>query len=138
MSEPAQVEQNHESRMIPWIDRLSKLPYWLLIAILLALFFVWNMLSQADYRVIFDATVKGLGTTLYVAFIAFVLATLLGLIIGLMRVSRKRCSGDLIVLRRNCPRHPDVGDSVLHCFRRSTGPGGRSQWLGRPLIERGS
>lgn len=138
MSETAQVEQQHESRMIPWVDRLSKLPYWLLIAILLALFFTWNMLSRTDYRVIFNATVKGLGTTLYVAFIAFVLATLLGLIIGLMRVSRKRLFREIssfyVEIVRGIPMLV-----ILYYIAFVGAPAlvAGVNWLGRPLIERG-
>jgi polar amino acid transport system permease protein len=124
--------------MIPWVDRLSKLPYWLLIAILLALFFTWNMLSRTDYRVIFNATVKGLGTTLYVAFIAFVLATLLGLIIGLMRVSRKRLFREIssfyVEIVRGIPMLV-----ILYYIAFVGAPAlvAGVNWLGRPLIERG-
>ncbi len=137
MSE-TQVKPHYESHMIPWVDRLSKLPYWLLAAILLALFFVWNMLSRTDYRVIFDATVKGLGTTLYVAFIAFMLATLLGLVVGLMRVSRKRTFRELssfyVEIVRGIPM------LVILYYIAFVGAPALVEvvnWLGRPLIERG-
>ncbi|HNT78255.1 MAG TPA: amino acid ABC transporter permease [Anaerolineae bacterium] len=69
---------------------LSRLPYWLVAALLLAVFFLWSIVNNGDYRVIFDATVKGVGTTVYVSLIAFLLAIALGLLMGLMRVARQR------------------------------------------------
>jgi polar amino acid transport system permease protein len=83
------------SRLLPLTNRLSRLPYWLLIAILLGIFFLWTMFSQADYRVILKAVSKGVATTVYVTLIAFVLSIVLGLIIGLMRVSGNRLAREV-------------------------------------------
>lgn len=69
---------------------LARLPYWLVAALLLAVFFLWGIVNNGDYRVIFNATVKGVGTTVYVSLVAFVLAIGLGLLMGLMRVARQR------------------------------------------------
>ncbi len=71
-------------------QQLSRLPYWLLATLLLAIFFLWSIVNNGDYRVIFAATVKGVGTTLYVSLIAFGLAMGLGLLMGLLRVARLR------------------------------------------------
>ncbi len=79
-----------ESRLLPVTNWLVRLPYWLLAALLLALVFLFVMLSRADYRVILNATAKGIGTTVYVTLIAYLLAMLAGLLIGLMRVSKNR------------------------------------------------
>lgn len=72
------------------VKRLSRLPYWLLATILLGIVFLWIMLSRGDYRVILAAVSKGVGTTVYVTLIAFVLATFFGLVLGLLRVSNNR------------------------------------------------
>ncbi|NNF97825.1 MAG: amino acid ABC transporter permease [Desulfobacteraceae bacterium] len=56
----------------------------------MGLVFIWQASTDADYRVIFSAVAKGLFTTLYVAFIAYVFSTIAGLMVGLMRVSRWR------------------------------------------------
>ena len=56
------------------VKRLSRLPYWLLATILLGIVFLWIMLSRGDYRVILGAVSKGVGTTVYVTLIAFILA----------------------------------------------------------------
>lgn len=79
-----------ESRLAPFTNRLARLPYWLLAAILLGILFLWIMLTRAEYQVILRAVVNGIGTTIYVTLIAYGLAMLLGLVIGLMRVSSSR------------------------------------------------
>jgi polar amino acid transport system permease protein len=72
------------------VDFFARLPYWLLTAILLGIFFLWRITADADYRVIFDAVVKGVGVTLYVCLVAFAFALLVGLFLGLMRISSNR------------------------------------------------
>jgi polar amino acid transport system permease protein len=84
-----------ESRTLPFTNRLARLPYWLLTAILLGLFFLWTMLSREDYRVILRATSQGIGTTIYVTLVAYALATLSGLFIGLLRVSPNRIAREV-------------------------------------------
>lgn len=69
---------------------LARLPYWLLVAILLSILFLWNMLTDANYTVILRAVVQGIGVTLAVTFIAYVGATLVGLLVGLLRVTKNR------------------------------------------------
>jgi polar amino acid transport system permease protein len=73
-----------------FVNRLSRLPYWLLAAVLLGVIFLWIMLTHADYRVILSAVLKGVSTTIYVTAVAYALALLLGLLFGLMRVSPNR------------------------------------------------
>jgi polar amino acid transport system permease protein len=78
------------SRAIPGTDRLSRLPYWLLAAMLLAVLAFWTIYTNEDFKVIFEAVRKGFATTLYVSLISFILAILLGLVWMFMRVSRSR------------------------------------------------
>ena len=87
--------QAHRSRLLPITDRLSKLPYWLLVSILLAVFLLWGIVNNQDYRVIFDAVRKGLWTTIYVSLIAYLLAMLLGLLLSLMRVYESRFTQEI-------------------------------------------
>lgn len=70
--------------------RLARLPWWLLTATLLAILFFWTLIADEGYHTILNALAKGLGVTLYVSLIAFVLATSLGLLIAMMRVSAHR------------------------------------------------
>jgi polar amino acid transport system permease protein len=69
---------------------ISRLPWWLLTATLLGLVFVWQMIADEGYRTILSALVNGVGVTLFVSLVAFVLATLLGLGLAIMRVSKRR------------------------------------------------
>lgn len=76
--------------LIPIVDRLQKLPYWLVALILLGVIAAWSIFTNSDLRVIFIATLSGLGTTLWVAFVSYFFAVVLGLGIALMRVSQVR------------------------------------------------
>ncbi len=71
-------------------DYFARLPYWLLVALLLGVLLLWSLLADADYNLIFNAVSKGVGLTLYVCLISFGLALLVGLALGLARVSRFR------------------------------------------------
>lgn len=69
---------------------LTRTPWWLLTAVLLAVLGAWTLTSRDDYRHILATVASGLGTTLGVALGAFVLAVGFGLALGLMRVSHLR------------------------------------------------
>lgn len=83
------------SHLLPFTDRLARLPVWFLAALLLFLFFFWIVISNDDYRVIFNAIRKGLWTTIYVSVIAYALAILVGLLLSLMRVHRSRVTQEI-------------------------------------------
>jgi polar amino acid transport system permease protein len=83
---------SRESHLVPATNWLVRLPYWLLAAIFLAILFLWVMLTNANYRVILAAVSQGVITTIYVTLIAFTLSVILGLVIGLMRVSGNRAA----------------------------------------------
>ncbi len=78
-----------------FVNRLSRLPYWLLAAVLFGVIFLWIMLTHADYRVILNAVSKGVITTVYVTAVAYTLALLVGLVFGLMRVSQNRAAREV-------------------------------------------
>jgi polar amino acid transport system permease protein len=77
-------------RLLPVAGRLQRLPFWLLGVILVGVFILWSIASRSDYRVIFRATAKGLLNTLWVSLVSFLLAIVVGLLIGLCRVSPSR------------------------------------------------
>ena len=78
------------SHLIPATDRLSRLPYWLIAALLLAALAFWVIANNENYRVIFAAVSKGVWTTVYVSLVAYFFALLTGLFWCLMRVSQSR------------------------------------------------
>ena len=68
----------------------SRLPYWLLIIMLLGVLAGWSVVREEHYRVIFRAVSRGILTTLYVSLIAYLAAVAVGLLCGLMRASQRR------------------------------------------------
>jgi polar amino acid transport system permease protein len=95
---PVDVEQSQRaqrSHLIPITDRFSRLPYWFLVAVLLAILFLWGIANNGDYRIIFDAVRKGVWTTLYVSLIAYTLAISLGLFLSLLRVYQSRLTQEI-------------------------------------------
>lgn len=74
---------------------LARLPYWLLAAILLGLIFLWRVFSDATYTTIFTAVLTGVGNTLWVTLVAFSGAILVGLIIGLLRITHNRAINEI-------------------------------------------
>ncbi|MBP1703659.1 MAG: polar amino acid transporter, inner rane subunit [Chloroflexi bacterium] len=124
--------------MIPATDRLSRLPYWLLAALLLAVLAFWTFTTNDNYQVIFSAVRQGVWTTIYVSLIAYVLAMLLGLVWVLMRVSQSRLlqeiSSFFVEIVRGIPM------LVLLYFISFVGAPALVSginWIGGPLIERG-
>nr|HMN87625.1 ABC transporter permease subunit [Bauldia sp.] len=67
-----------------------EIPYWLLAIVLLGVLFAWMIAADGDYATIFHALRKGVLVTLWVSVVAFALATLLGLVVALGRLSRVR------------------------------------------------
>jgi polar amino acid transport system permease protein len=69
---------------------VARTPLWLVAAVILGLIFLWVMLTDPGYQVIFAAVIQGVGVTIRVTLISFALAIVLGLIVGLGRVSSRR------------------------------------------------
>src|SRR3972149_2289404 len=83
------------SHLMPIAARLSRLPFWLLLCITLGLLMLWGFVRGDNYHIIFNAVRKGLGTTIRVSFIAYVLAMGLGLLLSLMRTHRSRVTQEV-------------------------------------------
>jgi polar amino acid transport system permease protein len=83
------------SHLLPFADRLSRLPYWLLVAMLLGICLFWIILVNPNYRIIFLAIRKGVWTTIYVSVRAYALAMAMGLLLALMRVYKSRVTQEI-------------------------------------------
>ena len=81
---------NPSRRHLLPVASLSRLPYWLLVVMLLGVLAVWSVVREEDYRVIFRAVSRGIVTTLYVSVISYAAAAAIGLLFGLMRASHRR------------------------------------------------
>jgi polar amino acid transport system permease protein len=75
------------SRLLPITNRLSRLPWWALIAALLGVIFLWVIFTDSTYQEVWSFVVQGIGITLRITFIAYTFALILGLIIALGRIS---------------------------------------------------
>ncbi len=84
------MQTTNRAKIIPWSERLTRLPYWLLVAMLLAVLILWGISTDAGYQVIFAAIIGGMVVTIYVTLVAYALALILGLIVALARVSSSR------------------------------------------------
>ncbi len=129
---PAPQVQSH---LLPASDRLSRFPYWLLVALLLAVLAFWTISRSDNYQIIFAAVRKGVWTTVYVSIVAYSLAVLLGLVWTLMRVSPIRLlqevSSFFVEIIRGIPM------LVLLLYISFVGAPAMVDlvnWLGQPLI----
>ena len=130
--------RTRRSRLLPITDWLSRLPYWLLVALLLAVIMIWVVVSNPDYQVIFDAVRQGVWTTIYVSVISYVFAVLVGLLLALMRVYRSRLTQEISSLFVEVIR--GVPMLVLLYFISFVGAPALVDlinWLGTPLINAG-
>ena len=68
----------------------ERIPYWLLAALFLGVIMAWRVMTDDSYATIFAAVAKGVGVTIYVTVVAYAGALVLGLLVGLARVSKNR------------------------------------------------
>ncbi|NTW97803.1 MAG: ABC transporter permease subunit, partial [Oscillochloris sp.] len=66
---------------------LAHFPWWFLIILAIIVFMTIRIIIDPLYQAIFETILQGIGTTLYVTAISFIFALLLGLLLGLGRVS---------------------------------------------------
>jgi polar amino acid transport system permease protein len=136
------MNAHHEGvrpRLLPFTGRISRLPLWLLLAILLAILFLWMVANDGDYRIIFLATARGLDTTITVSLVAYAAAMLLGLVVGLLRISRNRLLLEVSTFYVEIVR--GVPMLVLLYYIAFVGAPAvvtAVNWLGGPLIEAGA
>ena len=90
-----QPQRSRRAHLFPVADRLSRLPYWLLVAILLAVIAFWTIAGNDSTLVILSAVYQGVWTTIYVSMIAYTLAIVLGLLLSLLRVHRSRVAQEV-------------------------------------------
>jgi polar amino acid transport system permease protein len=84
------VALQRSSRIAPGLERMADWPWWLVVAILIGLILVLQVLTDQQMSVIFGAVAAGLGITIRVTLTAYALAILIGLFVGLARVSSNK------------------------------------------------
>jgi polar amino acid transport system permease protein len=80
--------EERESKLLPWTGRLSEVPWWALIILLSGAFIVYFIIISPTYQDAFLFLVAGVRLTIGVSLISFFLALILGLVLGLGRVSK--------------------------------------------------
>jgi len=112
----------------------ARTPWWLLATLLLGVLGAWAITSRADYRQILVTVASGLGTTLWVSLLSFALAGILGLGLGLMRVSSVRLVREVATFYVEIVR--GVPMLVILYYIAFVGAPGLAeflQWLGLPV-----
>lgn len=75
---------------MPFKNTLQRTPWWLVSLIIIGLVLLWNMVTDQSYHKIGSALSQGLLTTIGVTFVAFLLASVLGLLVALAGFSSYR------------------------------------------------
>jgi len=87
----AQATAKHAARkepgLIPWAAGLKELPWWALLLLLLGIALVYAIATLPNYADAFLFIVPGLKVTILVSLVAFAIALVIGLVMGLGRVS---------------------------------------------------
>jgi polar amino acid transport system permease protein len=79
--------EERESKLIPWTGRLADVPWWALIILLLGAVVVYFIFTSPTYQDAFQFLMAGVRLTILVSLISFGMALVLGLVLGLGRVS---------------------------------------------------
>ena len=117
---------------------LARLPYWLLLAILLAVVMLWEMATDATYTLIFTAVAAGVGMTLLVTLVAYAGSLTVGLFVELARVTHNRVLVELATFYVEIVR--GVPMLVLLYYIAFVGAPGLTDlinWAGRGLLDAG-
>lgn len=87
MAITSEVERS-QPKLIPWTKKLTQLPWWALIILLLGVLIVYFLFTSPTYKDAFSFLRAGVRLTILVSLISFGLSLILGLIAGLGRVSK--------------------------------------------------
>jgi polar amino acid transport system permease protein len=77
-----------ERQSDPLTGRLSGFPWWLVAIVLILIWGAYFILTTADYREAFDFIVQGIRITVETTVYSYAIALVIGLVMGLGRVSR--------------------------------------------------
>lgn len=78
------------ARLLPYLEAMSNWPWWLLIITFFGLLIVYGILTNQSTQNIFRILSRGLLVTVLVSLSAYCLALVIGLVVGLGRVSQNK------------------------------------------------
>lgn len=86
------TQTNPDARLspptLPLANRLARLPYWAIAAVLLGVLITWHFVTDETYSEVLSVLTRGILVTIWVTAISYTLAVLLGLVVALGKVSR--------------------------------------------------
>ena len=116
----------------------ARLPWWLLAILLLFVLGLWAITSNDTYAGIFRALSGGVVTTLWVTFVAFIAATLLGLVVALARTSNIRLLREIATFYVEIIRGIPILVFLFYiAFVAAPSMVGAFNWVMAPLIDWG-
>jgi len=83
-------KSREETQDISIYSQLKNVPWWALIIVATGIFLLYLILANPNYHDTFSYLKAGVAMTLYITMLAFPIATVLGLITGLMRTSKNQ------------------------------------------------
>ena len=81
-----------------FVDRLARLPWWLLIIVVGGLIIFYGFMTSELYSQIFAKVAQGIGVSIFVAVVSYMAAIVIGLIVSLGRVSKNPVAYNLSTL----------------------------------------
>lgn len=116
----------------------ARLPYWLLAILLLFVLGLWAITADATYSDIFQKLSGGVLTTLWVTLLAFLAATLLGLLVALARTSNIRVLREIATFYVEIIRGIPILVFLFYiAFVAAPAMVGAYNWVLAPLIDLG-
>lgn len=96
------------------IERLARLPWWLIIIVITGLIIFYNILTSELYATIFERIGNGILVTVRVAIISYAFALVIGLIVALGRVSKNPITYNLSTLYVNIIRGVPILVQIIY------------------------
>ncbi|MFD1941466.1 amino acid ABC transporter permease [Paradevosia shaoguanensis] len=119
-------------------NRRREIPWWLLAIALLGILTFWQIVADEGMRTIFNALSAGIITTLWVTGVAFILASLLGLIVAMARTSRFRVAREVATFYVEIVRGVPLLVVLFYvAFVGAPAMVDGANWLLAPFIEQG-
>src|SRR5690606_12657679 len=116
----------------------ARLPYWLLAILLLFVLGLWAITTDQTYANIFRTLSGGVLTTLWVTLLAFLAATLLGLLVALARTSNIRVLREIATFYVEIIRGIPILVFLFYiAFVAAPAMVGAYNWVLAPLIDLG-
>ncbi len=116
--------------------RISEFSWWLLAIALLGLAILWAIIADEGYAEIFSVLTRGVVTTLWVTFVAFALAGILGLLVALARTSGNPWLGQIATFYVEIVRGVPILVALFYvAFVGAPAMVVAANWLLTPLLE---